>query len=400
MGKLFFTHVAAAPADAILGLTAAFNADERSNKVNLSVGLCRTEDLQTPVMRCVKKAEALILEKEQTKEYLPIEGLKNYLHGLGELIFGNNFWQAHHKRIAAFQTPGGTGALRVGGDFLKMEITETIALSDPTWPNHKGVFSHCGMKVESYPYYDFQKHSLHWEEMVRVLRGLTPGSAVLFQAKCHNPTGLDLTLGQWKTVAGIVRENALLPFFDFAYQGLGEGLEEDAEAVRLFANEGIEMLVASSQSKNFGLYGERIGALFILAASEKSAHDLLSKLKTIARTLYSNPPMHGAKIVAEILSSPPLRKEWEAELKSYRGRITEMRALLAEALGRGTKKRDFSYLANRSGMFCFTGLNRAEVERLRAEFAIYMILDGRINVAGLNRHNLQYVADAILQVVD
>jgi aspartate aminotransferase len=398
MGKLFFHHVAAALQDPIFGLTAAFDADPRPEKINLSVGQYRDDQLATPVLESVKLAETFLLRDEQSKEYLPIAGDSSFLNRVGSLVFGDFFWTAEGKRICSVQALGGTGALRLGGEFLKQEVGERIAISDPTWPNHRGVFSRCGMVVEAYPYYDMRKNVQDFERMYQYLKNLTPGTIVVFQPCCHNPTGADLTLDQWKELLKLFKENGLLPFFDFAYQGFGRSIEEDPQAIRLFAKEGMEMLVACSQSKNFGLYSERVGALFVVTESQKTAESVGTKLKTIARTNYSNPPRHGAAIVAHILSTPVLKQMWQKEVEGMNRRIEKLRARFVEELVSRSRKRDYRYLAHRAGMFCFTGLQKEEVERLQREFAIYMPLDGRINIAGLSDQNLSSVVDALIEV--
>jgi aspartate/tyrosine/aromatic aminotransferase len=399
MGKLFFHTITPAVLDPIFGLTVLFDADKRPDKINLGVGQYRNDQLETPVLESVKLAETFLLREEESKEYLPIAGDSAYLNRVGALVFGEFFWTREGARVSRIQTLGGTGALRIGGDFLKQEVGEKIAISDPTWPNHRGVFTRCGMVVEAYPYYDIHTQTLEFDRMVQYLRNLTPGTAVVLHACCHNPTGADLSMDQWKILLKIFKENGLLPFFDFAYQGFGISLEEDAKVIRLFAAEGMEMLVACSHSKNFGLYSERIGALYVVSESAKTAEAVQSKLKTIVRTNYSNPPRHGAAIIAHILSEPVLKKMWEQEVESMRSRIEKMRRLLVEALTERSLKRNYLYLSDRVGMFCFSGLKKAEVERLQKEFAIYMPLDGRINIAGLSEKNLLTVVDAITKVI-
>jgi aspartate aminotransferase len=302
------------------------------------------------------------------------------------------------KRVCGFQAAGGTGALRIAGEFLKQEVSERIAISDPTWPNHPAIFTRCGMVVEHYPYYDGKKHKLDFERCYGFLKNLTPGSCVLLQPCCHNPTGLDFSLEQWKSLAALFRQNGLLPFFDFAYQGFGTGIEEDASVIRMFAQEGMELVVAYSMSKNFGLYSERAGALFIVTGDQKTAEAVTSKVKTVIRTNYSNPPRHAASIVAHILSTPALKKKWEGEIESMRNRITGLRRQFVEALVAKSQRRDFSFLLEGKGMFCFTGLNSEEVERIKREFGIYLTNDGRINIAGLSQENLNYVADVLAQL--
>ena len=398
MSKVSFKHISEAPADPIFGLIADFAADPRPDKVLLCVGVYVDEHLDSPIMKVVKKAEKNLVAKEKTKTYLPIEGEKQFLNKLGSLIFGDFFWSTNRECIVAAQTPGGTGALRIGGEFLKKEMGEKISISDPTWANHRGIFSACGMRLDSYPYYSLQTQKLEFKRFMEHIEGLTTGTVVLLHACCHNPTGADLSLDQWKMVSDLFLAKGLIPFFDFAYQGLGEGIEEDARAVRLFAEAGHQMLVAYSLSKNFGLYAERTGGLFILTEEALFASHVLSKLKTFIRTTYSNPPLHGAAIAGEILSNPQLKREWEEELGEMRARISKMRKLFCERLIEKSLKRDFRFLLDRSGMFCFTGLDKSEVGRLREEFGIYMTQDGRVNITGLNEDNLDKVVDAILKV--
>ncbi len=399
MGKLFFHTITPAVLDPIFGLTVLFDADKRPDKINLGVGQYRNDQLITPVLESVKLAETFLLREEESKEYLPIAGDSAYLNKVGALVFGEFFWAGEGKRVSGVQTIGGTGALRIGGDFLKQEVGERIVISDPTWPNHRGVFTSCKMVVDAYPYYDIRAQKLEFDRMVQYLKNLTPGTTVVLHACCHNPTGADLSMDQWKILLKLFKENGLLPFFDFAYQGFGSSLEEDAKVIRLFASEGMEMLVACSHSKNFGLYSERVGALYVVSESQKIAEAVLSKLKIIVRTNYSNPPRHGAAIVAHILSTPVLKKMWEQEVVGMQSRIEKMRRAFVEALTSRSLKRNYLYLANRVGMFCFSGLKKEEVERLQKEFAIYMPLDGRINIAGLSDENLLTVVDAITEVI-
>lgn len=384
----FFEKVPLAPPDAILGLTLAFQNDPRPAKVNLGVGVFKTQELRTPVLSCVKSAEAALLDLEKTKEYLPIEGDALFIDQIGGLIFGDAFWDKENKRIAGFQTVGGTGALKVGGTFLKEEAERPVWLSTPTWTNHIGVFASCGMKIERYPYYKA------FEKMIACLESLSEGSIVVMHASCHNPTGWDLNADQWKTLLPLFKRKRLIPFFDCAYQGFGRGLDEDAAAIRLFAREGLEMLVAVSNAKNFGLYGERVGALYIVAETAVIAEHISSRVKQVIRAIYSNPPMHGAKIVAHILSTSSLRKTWEEELNAMRQRINSLRISLCDHLGE-----EYSHLKEGKGMFVYSGLHQSQVDRLKTEYGIYMPSDGRINVCGLNQDNLDYVVDAIKRVI-
>ncbi len=394
----FFEHVPLAPPDPILGLTVAFQKDSRKNKVNLGVGLYKNEELQTSVLRSVKLAEAALLEGEQSKEYLPIDGVKLYLEEMGALVFGNQIWSKEKGRVASFQSIGGTGALKTGGTFLKEEADHPVWISTPTWPNHRGVFLHCGLKVETYPYYDNQTHVFDFEKMTSCLEQLSPGTIVVMHASCHNPTGCDPSATQWEALCDLFKAKRLIPFFDFAYQGLGRGLEEDAEAIRHFFSKGMEMLVAVSNAKNLSLYGERVGCLFIVSESAKIAEHITSRVKQMIRTNYSNPPMHGAKIAAHIFSNPMLRRMWEAELDEMRQRILAMRLLLSQKLVAKSEIVDFSHVQRGNGMFGYTGLNKLQVERITAEYGIYMPSDGRINVCGLINSNIDYVVDAVIAV--
>lgn len=393
-----FGKVALAPPDPILGLTVAFHRDTRKEKVNLGVGLYKTEDLRTPVLGSVKSAESALLDSEKSKEYLHIDGDRHYLEAMGKLVFGEEAWTKEEGRIASFQTLGGTGALKVGGTFLQEEAKNSIWISVPTWPNHLGVFKNCGLNVQNYSYYDGQKHEIDFESLISSLKKMSPGEIVVLHASCHNPTGCDLSLEQWKILCSLFKEKKLIAFFDFAYQGFGIGLDEDAGAVRLFMENGLEMLIAVSNAKNLSLYGERAGCLYIVSESAKVAEHITSRVKQMIRVNYSNPPIHGAKVAGYILSTLSLRKMWENELKEMRERINLMRIELNDRLFAKSKIVDFSHLKRGRGMFGFTGLTKAHVDRLIAEFAIYMPSDGRINVCGLNQENLDYVVDSIVVV--
>lgn len=394
----FFENVALAPPDPILGLTAAFLSDTRENKVNLGVGLFKTENLNTPVLSSVKAAEAALLDLEKSKEYLPIDGDALFLDMSGALVFGERNWGQEKERIVSFQTVGGTGALKIGGTFLKEEAERPIWISTPTWPNHRGVFVSCGLAVESYHYYDMKTHQIDFNRMLACFEKLPEKTIVLLHASCHNPTGCDPTFEQWKMLSELFKSKKLIPFFDFAYQGFGQGLDEDAEAVRYFLQNGHEMLVAVSNAKNFSVYGERVGSLFIVSQTPKIAEHIRSRVKQFVRTNYSNPPMHGAKIIAHILSTPSLRQRWEEEILEMKDRIYQMRLALYDRLAAKGKGDAFSHLPLGRGMFVFTGLGKPQVERMISEFGIYMTNDGRINVCGLSPKNLDYVVDAIVKV--
>ncbi|MBM3207040.1 MAG: aspartate/tyrosine/aromatic aminotransferase [Chlamydiae bacterium] len=395
-----FKGIPVAPMDPIFGLGAAYNKDARDFKINLTVGVYKDEVLQTPVLESIKLTETILLKEELNKEYSLIEGDKEYLSLVGSLVFGSSFFEQNHMFISSFQTVGGTGALRIGGEFLKKVVCEEIHISDPSWPNHKGIFSEVGLLVKNYPYYDLNTNSLDFVQMRTYLKGLAPKSTVLFHTCCHNPSGADPSKHQWQELATICKERNLIPFFDSAYLGLGKTLGDDTYAIRLFASMGIEMLIAVSFSKNFSLYGERIGALYIYSNEIETAQKITSQIKTIIRRNYSNPPIHGMKIVKEILRNPSLRAIWEEELSLMRNRILEMKSLFVEKLSLRVKNKDFSYLEQTNGMFCFCGLEKSVVELLMKEYAIYMTHDGRINVAGLTKNTIDYVVDSIAKVLN
>ncbi len=396
---VFFGKVPLIPPDPIFGLTTAFQADPREQKVNLGVGIYKNDDLATPVLSSVKQAEADLLKDEMSKEYLPIQGDQRFIDQVGRLVFGADLWGAESKRVAGFQTPGGAAALCIGGAFLKKEIGSSLFLPDPTWPNHQNIFKALGFDVGGYPYYDFEHHRVSFERMLSYCHGLPSQSVIVLHASCHNPTGLDPSAQQWDELAELCVKKQLLPFFDCAYQGLGKGLDHDAASIRIFAKKQIEMLVAVSQSKNFSLYGERVGALYIAAQSSQAATHVASRVKQLIRAYYSNPPMHGAKIVARILQDPSLKVLWEQELEGMRKRIQAMRECFVEALAHHACNRDLSYMKLGSGMFCFTGLTQLQVERARQEFGIYMTSDGRMNLCGLNSGNLEYVVRSLAVII-
>ncbi len=394
----FFEKVPLVSPDPILGLTIAFHRDPRQHKINLGVGLYKTEDLRTPVLASVKSAELLLLDSEKSKEYLLIDGDHHYLETIGAIVFGKEVWSKEKERIAAFQTVGGTGALKIGGTFLKEEKENGIYISTPTWPNHRGVLSNCGLKVENYPYYDAKGCRIDFENLMTCLEKLTPGTIVVLHASCHNPTGCDPTSEQWEALCALFKAKQLIAFFDFAYQGFACGIEEDAEAIRHFMKNGLEMLIAVSNAKNFAIYGERVGCLFIVTETARIAEHVSSRVKQMIRVNYSNPPLHGAKMVACVLSTSSLRQQWESEVKEMRERISTLRLALAERLAGKSRDVDYSYLRRGRGMFCYTGLTKAQVDRMMKEYAIYMPSDGRINVCGLNQKNLDDVVNAIATV--
>ncbi|PKH28922.1 amino acid aminotransferase [Shewanella sp. ALD9] len=397
---MIFSQVTLAPADPILGLTDAFKADTRSHKVNLGVGIYKDEAGQTPILSSVKKAEAILLETEKTKNYLGIEGVQAYNQVVQELLFGPESQIISDKRAVTAQAPGGTGALRVASEFLVRNTkSTTIWVSNPTWANHQNIFETAGLTVKEYRYYKAETHDMDFDSMLVDLANADAGDVVLLHGCCHNPTGIDLSIEQWTLVAKVCLEKSLLPLFDFAYQGFGAGLDEDAQGLRTVAAIVPELLIANSFSKNFGLYNERVGAVTIVAENQDDAVKSFSQIKKTIRANYSNPPAHGGLIVSTILADAALRQEWEIELTLMRERIAEMRSLFVESLKAEGVEQDFSFISRQNGMFSFSGLNKSQVARLKDEFAIYIVGSGRISVAGLTKNNIPAVCKAIAQVI-
>ncbi|MCI6796951.1 MAG: aspartate/tyrosine/aromatic aminotransferase, partial [Succinatimonas sp.] len=361
---MFFDRIEAAPADPILGISEAFKKDPRADKINLSVGVYKNEQGVTQILDCVKKAEKILLDEETTKSYLPIGGMPEYGRCARELIFGKESEYVDGGKAVSVHCPGGTGALRIGSDFLHQQnVATTVWISDPTWANHYQIAQAAGLKFERYPYYDRVNHCLAFDRMMDTLSQAKEGDVVLLHGCCHNPTGIDPTAEQWEQIAVFLKEHKLLPFIDFAYQGIGHGLEEDAAGLRTIAKHCPEMLIASSFSKNFGLYNERVGVLTVVCKDTETASRVFSQLKISVRTAISNPPAHGEKIVTTILSTPQLRQEWEEELAGMRDRILEMRKLLVEKLS-AAGAGDYSFIAEQNGMFSFSGLDKDQVARL------------------------------------
>jgi aspartate/tyrosine/aromatic aminotransferase len=396
-----FSSLPLAPPDAILGLAEAFQQDLNPRKINLSVGVYKDEQGQTPILACVKEAERRLLASEKSKGYLAIEGHAEYAARVQELLFGAGHEVLGSKRVVTAQTPGGTGSLRVAADFLKRHFPQArVWVSAPTWANHPAIFKAAGQEVEVYPYIDQEGRGLDFHAMLFALKQIPAGDIVLLHACCHNPTGIDLAPQQWKEVGDVVQERGLLPLVDFAYQGFGDGLEDDAAGVRELARPGQELLVCSSFSKNFGLYGERVGALSVAAGDADTAQRALSQVRISIRTNYSNPPAHGAAIVATVLGDPALRRQWEAELAAMRRRIHEMRELFVQTMRTAAPAHDFSFLARQKGMFSFSGLTNLQVDELRNKHSVYVVGNGgRINVAGMTRDNMQPLCAAIAAVL-
>ena len=395
-----FSAVEMAPRDPILGLNEAFNADTRTTKVNLGVGVYYNEEGRIPLLRAVAEAEKARIEAHAPRGYLPIEGIAAYDSAVQKLLLGSDSELIAAGRVITTQAVGGTGALKTGADFLKRLLPNTaVAISDPSWENHRALFESAGFAVHNYRYYDAASHGINRTGMLEDLKNLPARSVVVLHACCHNPTGVDLSLDDWKAVLEVLREREHVPFLDIAYQGFGDGIEQDAFAVRLLAASGIPFFVSSSFSKSFSLYGERVGALSIITGSQEEAGRVLSQAKRVIRTNYSNPPTHGATVVASVLNSPELRALWEDELAGMRERIRGMRMAMVEQLAALNSKRDFSFVAQQRGMFSYSGLTAEQVERLKTEFGIYAVSTGRICVAALNQRNLPAVTQAIAAVL-
>lgn len=392
--------IAAAPADAILGLTEAFKNDPRPEKVNLGVGVYKDDTGATPILRCVKSAEQVLLDTEQSKTYLPIPGDPLYARCVQQLLFGEGSDVVTSGRAATAHSPGGTGALRIGAELLQTFRPEaTVWVSTPTWANHRGIFGAAGFSLNEYPYYDFATSSLKFQEMLAALEQVPAGDIVLLHACCHNPSGVDLDHSQWREVADCSVRRGWIPFVDFAYQGFGSGEEEDRTSVMEFAGTGSDFFVASSFSKNFGLYNERTGAITVVCPTSAEADVAMSHLKSTIRVCYSNPPAHGGLIARTILSDPFLKEAWQAELKQMCSRIKEMRTALVDGLESRGVTQDFSSIRSQNGMFSFSGLSDDVVTWLRENKAIYIVGGGRINVAGLTTGNIDYICDSIAEAV-
>lgn len=395
-----FSAVEMAPRDPILGLNEAFNADVRPHKVNLGVGVYFNEAGRIPLLKAVALAEKARAEAHAPRGYLPIEGISAYDSAVQKLLFGADSELIQSGRVITSQAIGGTGALKIGADYLKRLLPDAVvAISNPSWENHRALFESAGFPVQNYSYYDANQQGVDLAGMLADLRQLPTQSIIILHACCHNPTGVDLSPEQWLAVLDVLRERQHIPFLDIAYQGFAEGIYEDAAAVRLFADSGLPFFVSSSFSKSFSLYGERVGALSIVTESNEEAGRVLSQLKRVIRTNYSNPPTHGATIVGDVLNNPELNALWQEELAEMRQRILLMRKLMVEQLAAKGAQRDFGFVAEQRGMFSYSGLSVEQVDRLRNEFAIYAVGTGRICVAALNMQNIDVVTDAIVQVL-
>jgi aromatic-amino-acid transaminase len=400
MTSSLFSAVEMAPRDPILGLNETFNADSRPGKVNLGVGVYFDDNGKLPLLGAVKVAEKTRLEAMPARGYQPIEGMVAYNQAVQALLFGKESPLLLEGRVVTAETLGGTGALKVGADYLKRLLPEAkLYISDPSWENHRALFESAGFQVENYPYYDAATRGVNFEGMKATLNSLPAGSIILLHACCHNPTGADLSAEQWRETIEAIRARGLVPFIDMAYQGFADGIAEDALALDLFAASGLQFFVASSFSKSFSLYGERVGALSIVTASKDETARVMSQVKRVIRTNYSNPPTHGGAIVAAVLANPELRQMWETELAGMRERIRTMRMSLVEKLKAKGVTKDFSFINKQRGMFTYTGLSSEQVERLQSEFGVYAVSTGRICIAALNTKNIDYVAEAIASVL-
>ena len=395
-----FQHLDPYAGDPILSLNEAYGHDPRPHKINLSIGIYFDDDNRIPVLDCVRQAEAQLLAEGAAKPYLPIEGAPACRREVQKLLFGAQHEAVESGRIATLQTVGSSGGLKVGADFLKRWMPASqVWVSDPTWDNHRAMFEGAGLAVNTYPYYDAATGGLKFEAMLDTLSGLPAGSVVLMHACCHNPTGVDLTREQWQRLVPVLRERRLLPYLDLAYQGYGDGIEEDAFAARALADAGLTFFIANSFSKSMSLYGERAGALSVVCADAAEAQLVLGQLKATVRRNYSSPPIHAGGVVARVLGEPALRAAWEKDVAAMRERILAMRKSLHAVLTAKLPGRDFDYFLTQRGMFSYTGLTPQQVDRLREEHAVYLVRSGRMCVAGLNTRNVEATAVAMAAVL-
>lgn len=395
-----FNHIEAAPADPILGLGEAFKAETRAGKINLGIGVYMSDEGVTPIVKAVAKAQARLLEEETSKTYLTIDGIQAFNRFTQELLFGKDSEVITSGRAKTAQSLGGTGALRIAAEFIKRQTkAKRVWISNPTWPNHHAIMGALDLEIKTYRYYNPETNALDWDNLLADLSHAEAGDVVLLHGCCHNPTGIDPTHEQWDTLAKLSAEKGWLPLFDFAYQGLGNGLDEDAYGLRAFVKNNRELLIASSYSKNFGLYNERVGAFTLVADNAEEANAAFTQIKSIIRMIYSNPPSHGANTVARILNDEELRAEWIEELDGMRNRIKNMRSKMVSLLKEKGAKRDFSFIDQQNGMFSYSGLTAEQVDRLREEFAIYAVRTGRFNVAGITNSNIDALCEAIVKVI-
>ncbi len=395
-----FTAVEMAPRDPILGLNEQFAADSNPNKVNLGVGVYYDDAGKLPLLQCVQAAEKQMMEAPKARGYLPIDGIAAYDAAVKNLVFGEGSEPVKSARVATVQALGGTGGLKIGADFLKrISPSAKVLISDPSWENHRALFTQAGFTVENYAYYDAATRSVNFPGMLAALNAAPAGTIVVLHACCHNPTGYDITPEQWDQVIAAVKARGLVPFLDMAYQGFGDGIAEDGRAVQKFVASGLSFFVSTSFSKSFSLYGERVGALSVLCDSKEEADRVLSQLKIMIRTNYSNPPIHGGTVVATVLNTPALRAQWEQELAGMRTRIKQMRTTLVDKLKAAGVKEDMSFITRQIGMFSYSGLSKDQMVRLRSEFGVYGTDTGRMCVAALNSKNIDYVCASIAKVL-
>ncbi len=395
-----FTAVEMAPRDPILGLNEQFNADTNPNKVNLGVGVYFDDNGKLPLLQCVQTAEKAMMDKPTARGYLPIDGIAAYDAAVKSLVFGADSDVVKTGRVATVQGIGGTGGLKIGADFLKkLNPGAKVLISDPSWENHRALFNSAGFTVETYRYYDATARGVDFDGMLADLNAAASGTIILLHACCHNPTGYDITAAQWEQVIAVIKAKNLTPFLDMAYQGFGYGIAEDGAVIGKFVAAGLDFFVSTSFSKSFSLYGERVGALSVVCSSKEEADRVLSQLKIVIRTNYSNPPIHGGAVVAAVLGNPELRAVWEAELAEMRVRIKAMRQKLVDGLKTAGVQQDMSFITTQIGMFSYSGLTKEQMVRLRSEFGVYGTDTGRMCVAALNSKNIDYVCQAIAKVI-
>ena len=395
-----FSAAKLAPSDPILGLTELYKSDTNPDKVNLGVGVYYDDNGSVPLLECVQAAETALVAKRAARAYQPIDGNAGYNNLVQALLLGTESKVLSTNRMMSAQTLGGTGAFKIGADFLKQVVKCTdIWISNPSWANHRGIFENAGLKVNTYPYYDAESRGIAFEEMLATLKTLPRQSVVLLHACCHNPTGADLSREQWRLVLDVVVEQDLIPFLDIAYQGFGDSIEEDGYVVRLFAETCSSLLISNSFSKSFSLYGERIGGLSVVSSTDEESQRVQSQIKRLIRSNYSNPPIYSGALVETVLASPELRVQWELELQAMRERIKLMRSALSENVS-SKSGIDFSFITGQRGMFSYSGLTREQVVKLREDYSIYAVESGRICVAALNNSNISLVSEAIANVVD
>jgi aromatic-amino-acid transaminase len=400
MTSSILKHVELAPRDPILGITESFNADTNPAKVNLGVGVYYDDGGKVPVLECVKRAEQALASETSPRTYLPIDGMPAYVRAVQNLVLGEDSAAVKGQRAVTVQALGGTGALKIAADFLhRIEPEAQVWISDPSWENHRALFEAAGFEVKNYAYYDAATHGLNFSAMTQALAALPAGAIVVLHACCHNPTGVDLSDEQWTQVIDIVKSRGLVPILDMAYQGFAEGLTQDGAVVKRFADQLSPVFIASSFSKSFSLYGERIGALTVVTESKDEGARVLSQLKRVVRTNYSNPPTHGCQVVTKVLTTPELRSQWEQELGQMRERIKQMRKALVEKVQAKKAGYDMSFVLRQRGMFSYSGLTRDAVAKLKSQHSIYAVDSGRICVAALNSKNVERVAEAVASLV-